>query len=322
MMNINRNHRENQRGVALITALGLLALFMTLGAIWFVEMTNDNTKTDFAVSRTRTQLFANAGVYARLADLSEAVGSSADSLPLGEQVLEFPVYAQGVTGNTLTESEDYWSRTTVTVTDENARININHAPPKVLRRLLGVEGSVARAIRAGLPVDDAQRTDKQRWLTSVDELVTRGFMTAAQLNDVDPGLITVYTGTDASNATRFINVNSAPAPVIQAVLDLQPEQADRVIAARPFYNVNELTAAAGKEATLFNTRPPESSNNGLPPELTFKSTCFRIVADAELMRRIRDGESASVGRARTEAVVQFDDGGRPHVQFWSEAPKR
>lgn len=318
------NPHNPESGVALITAITLLMLFTMLGAIWFHEMTTDNAQTDLAVSKTRAQLYANGGVYVRLAEISETVrNGAADTVALNAQDYKFPVYAEGVAGNRLELKAGYVAETTVTVSDENARININHAPPKVLRRLLGVEGRTARAIRASLPVAGAEGNAKQRWLTSVDELVTRDLMTSKELDAVNADLVTVYTVADASNPRRFINVNTAPLPVLQAVLDLQREQAQRVIAARPFFTADELVAAAGKEASLFNTRPPEGGNNGLPPELTFESTCFRIVAETRILRSIsRDTEPVTQGRARTEAVFQFDGDGRPHVQFWSEAPGR
>ncbi len=321
----SRTHQvHSTRGVALITAIALLAMFTTLGAIWFHEMTTDNANTDFTLAKTRAQLYANAGVYARLADLHADLDSATTgTVQLDERKLRLPVYAGGVADGELQLHARYRSRITVTVTDENARININHAPPKVLRRLLGVDGRTARAIRASLPLPSAEGTANKRWLTSIDELVTRGFMTPKQLNAVNADLITVYTVTDASNPRRFINVNTASAPALQAVLDLRPQQATRVVEARPFFTVGELVNAAGKEVSLFNTRPAESTNDGLPPELTFKSSCFRIVAESELLRILAGTiEPITESRARTEAIVQFDTNGRPHIQYWSEKPDR
>jgi hypothetical protein len=314
---------QSTRGVALITAIALLAMFMTLGAIWFSEMTTDNEETDLALANTRAQLYANGGAYIRLGDLHKAVERGAtDSIQLDELLLELPVYDHGVASGEPSWRLRYRSQTTVTVTDENARININHAPPKVLRRLLNVDGQTARAIRASLPVPGAEENANKRWLTSVDELVTRGFMTPKELNAVNPNLITVYTVSDESNPHRFINVNTASPRVLQAILDLRPQQATSVIEARPFYTVAELVQATGKEAALFNTRPPDSTNDGLPPELTFKSSCFRIVAVSELQHIIPGIKPVTEGRARTEAVVQFDADGQPHIQYWSEAPER
>ncbi len=322
MIRPSRKH-ESTRGVALITAIALLAMFTTLGAIWFYEMTTDNANTDFTLAKTRAQLYANAGVYARLADVQAALESAPNAaVQLDERAFRFPVYAQGVAGGVFQPNTRFRNLTTVTVSDENARVNINHAPPKVLRRLLGVDGGTARAIRASLPLPGAKNTAQKRWLTSIDELVTRGFMTPKQLNAVNPDLITVYTVPDANNPDQFININTAPAPVVQAVLDLTPQQATRVIEARPFFSVAELVKAAGKEASLFNTRPPDAANNGLPPELAFESSCFRIVAESEMRRTVQGGVPVTEGRARTEAVIQFDAEGRPHIQYWSEAPER
>ena len=235
-MNAHSHRNHSTRGAALITALALLMLFTMLGAIWFHEMTTDNANTDLTLAKTRAQVYANGGVYARLADLhAEVARGSGESIALDERKVQFPVYATGVVNGGLQPQPKYRSRTTVTLSDENARININHAPPKVLRRLLGVDGRTARAIRASLPVAGAEGTAKKRWLTSVDELVTRGFMTPLQLNSVNTNLITVYTVPDAENPQRFINVNTAPSPVLQAVLDLRPQQATAVMEARPFF---------------------------------------------------------------------------------------
>jgi len=306
-----------------MTAIALLAMFMTLGAIWFSQMTTDNDNTDLTIAKTRAQIYANAGVYIRLADLHAAVERGAvESIQFDEILLKLPVYDHGVASGEPSWKLRYRSLTTVTVTDENARININHAPPKVLRRLLNVDGNTARAIRASLPVPGADGSAGKRWLTSVDELVTRGFMTPKKMNAINPNLVTVYTVSDASNPNQFINVNTASPPVLQAVLDLRPQQATRVIEARPFYTTAELVEATGKETALFNTRPPDSTNDGLPPELTFKSSCFRIVAVSELQHIIPGIKPVTEGRARTEAVIQFDADSRPHIQYWSEAPER
>jgi type II secretory pathway component PulK len=310
------------RGAALITAVALLAIFTMLGVIWFDEMTTDNANTDVTIAETRAQLYANAGVHARLAELHSAMEASTMTLALmAPRTYQFPVYTRDRETGNLALDARYFADVSVSVSDENSRVNINHAPPRVLSRLLGVDGSTARAIRASLPIPGAPGTAQKRWLTSVDELVTRGLLTEQQLADVNPDFITVYTVMDPENPARFINVNSAPNRVLQAVLDLRKTQADAVMEARPFFALEDLVAAAGKEAQLFNTRPPSSSNDGLPPELTFRSTCFRIVAESRLLRSVPNSEPVAEARARVETVIQLEPGGRPRIQYWSESPE-
>jgi len=319
MINQTNIHRPRQRGAALLTALALLAVCTLLGASWLRYMLSENEQTDLYFRQTRAEHYAVAGIQASIGDLEAFLAdNSADKQLTSQFELEFPFYTGvGKESAALQADSERQGHAQVTLIDENAKINLNHATPKVLRRLLNIDGQMARAIRASLPRPD-NPSPNARWFTSVDELVTRNLITPEQLSSIDESAITVYTVRDHTAAAGFINVNSAPPLVLEALLDVDAATAARIAEARPFNTIQELAAAAGKEPATFNTRPAAPGTGGISPELSFHSRCFRIISEGWVSRKIPGVERQVLARAHTEAVVLFDDAGKSHVQYWHE----
>jgi DNA uptake protein ComE-like DNA-binding protein len=310
-------------GAALIIALGLLAVFSVLGTAWVKYMLIETEQTDFDIASVRAHEAAAGGVQAAIGSAEAALASNTLASLLETPLdFEFPVYTGVARGqNGLEANSDYMVRTHVTVTDESAKININHAPPNALRAVLHVDGERARQIRSNLPRLDGSPGDSgRRWLTSVDELMTRGLVTAKEFAAADQNAITVYTVADPASPAPYVNINGASKAVIEAVLDVAPEVADRVLAARPFTSVEALSAAAGKTPDMFNMRSDPATPDGLPRELSFTPRSLRIVSEAEVIRPLRMGlKPERVGSARAEAVIVFETGGGARVTYWSEA---
>jgi type II secretory pathway component PulK len=323
-----KQHRD-EGGFALLAALGLLIVFVMLGTAWLGYMFNEGEATEHELDNLRATYFARGAAQAAIGEIETALASGTinDLLESGELApLDFPVYTGVNDDKTGLEADPKIHGTgTVTISDECARVNLNHAPTKVLMKLLGVRGDAARRIRANLPRSDdgeavALTTSGRAWLTSVDDLTSRGLVDAEVFNAAVPEHLTVYSVSDPSNPAAYLNVNTAPKPVLEAVLDLTPEQAENVLNARPFSSVDALAAAAGKSPDTFNVRPAADAPGSLPKELCFESRCFRINCTGAFEKTLGD-QKDTVAEARIVAVVLFEPGKEPEIRLWNEAPQ-
>lgn len=140
--------RKNPPGVALVTALALLVVFMVLGWAWYKYMMLDQRGTTLEAQRTEARMFARAGLQAAAGTIEQALAAkSVDKLLQGETRLQFPIY-KGLDEavGTLVPNENYRGEATVTVADECSKVNLNHAPVAVLMQILGVNSAKARQI--------------------------------------------------------------------------------------------------------------------------------------------------------------------------------
>ncbi|MBN2309090.1 MAG: general secretion pathway protein GspK [Candidatus Hydrogenedentes bacterium] len=316
------------KGFALLTAIILLAVFSLMGSVWLRYMLLENDQTARGLKSLQAQYVANAGANAAIAELARALQSGDVAALLAEPpVVEVPIYSNVVARpNGLEAVEKAPGLARITIEDENARINVNYAPTRVLSALFGVDGATARKIRTSLPRQDADEfavgDEPAYWFTSTDELVTRGFVKARDFGPVS-GDLTVHSVMGAEEAAAgYININTASQRVVQAVLGVDAERAKTVMAARPFASVAELSAAAGKPAATFNVRPDPATPDVLPKDLCFESRCFRIISAGSVSREGPAGSRQVYARGWVEAVVYFGADGEPEIRFWSETPKR
>ncbi|GMV92097.1 MAG: hypothetical protein AMXMBFR82_18750 [Candidatus Hydrogenedentota bacterium] len=318
--------RRNDEGAALITVLGLLVVFMMLGTAWVGYMMVEHQETDWNVNGLHATHAAQGGINAGIAAVQSAIAEGT-SPKLNDRIeLEIPVYRENTADTGVPAASDRRvCRVSVRLMDEAARVNINHAPPNVLREILQVDGEKARQIRSSLPRTEeaaGEGDEVRRWFSSVDELVTRGFLAPEALSEDMAGMLTVYTVPDPANAHGYMNVNTAPARVLQALLNITPETATQVANARPFGDVTELSAAAGKDPAAFNVRPAPDALNTLPPELSFSSRCYRILSTAELVDTQAADASVPVATVTIEAVACVDDQGNTRIMYWNESAGR
>ncbi len=326
-MHANRTMKRNNAGVALLAALGMLFIFCMLGMAYVGYMTTTLDRSNYDIRLLRTRCIAEGGIEAGIATLQAALH---DPEKLGRVVgatteVEFPVYRlERGAPNDFAADETKKGVAKVTVRDESGAVNLNHAPARVLQAILKVDGDTARRIRSSLPAGEGGG-GPQAWLASVDDLVARGLVTEAALTAVPTKCLTVYSVADHANATGFVNLNVAPPVVLAALLDVDVATAQKVVEARakqPFKSLADVAAAAGKDPASFNLKPAPDAPDALPKELSFQSRCFRIVSEAELSDLGPGGRAVRATHGGAEAVVVFDEEGRPQTTFWSEAPER
>ncbi|MFO7976063.1 MAG: type II secretion system protein GspK [Candidatus Hydrogenedentota bacterium] len=310
-MNITR-HKTKERGAALLFALGMLGIFAALGTAYVTYMALEQQRSYDYVSEVRARQLAERGIWATVGDIQTALAKG--EMPvvgIREEEL-FPVY-RGVSNNVPEEWQRRDGRVVVSVEDESAKLNINHAPTRVLQAMLGIDGRKARAIRRRLPRPGEAPTKNQSWFTSVDGLVARGFLTREALNELEPqSLLTAHSVADNRNPQGFINVNTAPKEVLAAVFDA--EVAERIVTARaqePVEDFAGLLEATEADPATFNLSVP--ADGTAPPEIAFESRSFRIVCEA----KARKAGDVRAG-CRVEAVVVLSDTGNAEITYWRE----
>lgn len=322
-MNRKMDMSRGNAGAVLLAALGILFLLSMLGVAYLDFMWIEVEETQFDVLQVQTRVAARAGVEAAISEMQKAVGSAdATNLISSGMAIQVPFYGAD-REKKAPLAEKGGASVRVTISDESGKLNLNHAPPRALEMVLGVDGNTARTIRSSLPVMDASTITvtlgakppastaaKKMWLSSVADLGTRKLVPDNVLAALDKDLVTVYSVVDHTKPVSFLNVNTASPKVLAAILDITPEAAELVAARRPFTNLADLTAAAGKEASTFTFAPAPAAPNVLAPELSFDSRCFRFVGEAST-----DGSNA---KYITEAVVVFG-GSAPQVTYWSES---
>jgi len=311
--------RSGERGMALLTAVGFLVLFSLLGTAYVRFMALEQEAAHLTVQEARTRAAARGGIEAALGMIEEANRAGRLSGVLDQvhvvDLVAYKLVNEGAAGRGLAESERRAVRANVRISDESGKVNLNHAPPSVLRRVLNVDGATARAIANAVP-RSGERAEGRRWFTHVDELLARGLLTEAQFAGVDPALVTVYSVLDHDDPVDYLNINGAPPGVLAAALDVTTDEATAIAEKRPFTGIRELTAAANKTADAFSYRPSSVDDSKKPNAFTFDSRCFRIVSEAVVARRDPGGAEYRSSHATVEAVVVMNDEGGFDVARW------
>ncbi len=307
-------------GVALFLALALLFLFSLLGTAYLRYAMLDRDAAVKELAQARARMAAQAGVHAAVGRMAAAL--KANTSPQDAFTVAVPSYVSGKDPSAGVVADDRReSRVAVTVTDECAKVNLNHAPTRILEALLGVNASAARAIRAGLPRmpgESDQPNAQGAWLTSLDDLVARKLIDQSVYEKVDRNLVTVYTVSNPLAPARYINLNTASPEVLSAVLNISKPAAAAVAAKRPFRTLADVAAATGTDPATFNIAPDPATPEELPAAFTFQSRCYRIVSEAELGAKSGGRKEAAGGKSRIEAVVLFHDNGVPEIRYWQE----
>jgi DNA uptake protein ComE-like DNA-binding protein len=268
------------------------------------------------VAEVRARQLAEREIWATIGELQAALANGETPAVGGPEEQLLPVYRKVVDG-----VPDEWSRrdgqVMVSVADESAKLNINHASPRVLQAMLGVGGEKARAIRSSVPRPGEAPARNQHWFTSTDGLVARGFLTREALRQIEPArgaLLTAHSVADNRNPKGYINVNTAPKAVLAALFNAQT--ADRIVTARaqaPLKDFAGVIQASQAEPAAFNLDVP--ADGGAPADIAFESRSFRITCKASF-RRAGDTLAAT----RVEAVVVFTDTGEAEITYWKEMP--
>jgi len=322
--------RRNNTGAVLLSALGILFLLSMLGVAYLKYMSIEVDRTRFETQQLQASMAARAGVEAAISEMQNAMTTGAGPAKLVAEgfAMEVPIYGADpekkapLIAKTSAASQ-------VKISDESGKLNLNHAPPRALEAILGVDGNTARTIRASVSLKDRESRPPTQaeilarmggpakveapaqplWLSSVADLSARKLVPDSVVAGLDPKLVTVYSVSDNNRPAAFLNVNSAPPQVLAAILDVKPEAANLIAAKRPFTSLADMTAAAGKDASTFTFAPAPDAPNVLPPELSFESRCFRFHGETVL----KDKKSKNM----VEAVVVFG-GSVPEITYWKE----
>jgi type II secretory pathway component PulK len=311
------NLSGDQGGAALIMALAILGLIVFLGtaSIRSMMLSWDEAKIDSRAIHARA--LAERG-------LNAAIGEVGASLDEGGAVLQartynnsnMPIYrpARADDGTNVPQlDEGVRSNVEVTVTDESAKINLNHAPVRVLQALLGIDGATARRIRAGLPRPGEGSTASQRWYAHVDDLAARSVIDAQTFKGMPSRFLTVHSVPGSGDPTGTINVNTAEPEVLAAIFNVDVDRARQLIRQRPFNTMADVQSAVGKEPASYNLAPPPGDPQAMPEALALDSRVYRLRCNA---RVIENGTNALLSTELIEAVVQYDDSGRGHILSW------
>ena len=237
---------KNNRGSALVLAIGLLALFsmLALGYIRSSSITLDGA--DYRVREIRAAEIATAGVNAGIGELQKVVREGRKSDALGTLNITLPTYGAIKDAGEAVQLEpldDRKAEAVVALSDESGRVNLNHAPASVLQAVLGVDGATARAITASLPSAGAP---DGKWLATPEDLLNRKLLTPEQFAKVDRSLITTVTVTDHAKPEKYLNVNQASPKTLAALFGVPLEVAQQAYDKRPYTTLDGLLGALGK----------------------------------------------------------------------------
>ncbi len=322
-MQQHRRVRHENAGVALITALSLLLLFLLLGTAYVRYMSLESDDAQLQLQSMRADEVALGGMRAGAAELQRLIDSG-QTPPAELGPYTFPVHVRDdEDAKGWSESADWRAEVSISVADECAKINLNHTPRAVLEALPGIDRAAARKIRSSLPRDDGaeyiqRQAGARRWLTSVDDLLNNELLDGQSFAMLNKDLLTVYSVPDHANPGSYINVNSAPPAVLAAVLNIDLQTAKSVAARRPFLTLDEVAAAAGKTPAEFNVAPSTDAPDLPPAALGLASRCYRLKGTASLGRVRQDGSLYNTTTRRYDAVVYFPENGAPETCYWSE----
>jgi len=291
--------RRENRGMALIGAIGLMVVFLMLGTAYVAYMAIEHDTTDYDVHQTRARQLAVGGIHAAAGEIAAAL-EAGDAVE-GPYRFQLAAYRQEAGGLGAYEQD-----VQVSVSDESARVNINYAPPLVLRAL-------------GIPEDDvdalvAYRAQEGNGLASVDALLTRDLMNPQDFDRLDTDLFTVYTVSDPRQPHSWLNVNTAPPRVLSAIFAINLDEARTLAAKRPFRDWRDVLQKVGREPTSFNVEVPQFAPRDMPRGLTLTSRSYRLRSEVVLDMPGLGGRSA---RAGIEAVVYFHENGDHAIRYWN-----
>ena len=310
---ISRRHAASQRrgsGFALVGAIAMLALFVMLGTAYVKYMMIELDDTRIDVDASRAQHLASGGIYAAIGEIEAAIDSGL--VPKRSYTIKANAYRYE--GG---ERAAYAQEIHVTLSDESARIDLNHAPPEVLVAL-GMDREAVERLGRALPTSSGLRSESRRWLTSVDDLLTRGIVNRRQFGAIQSDQLTTYTVEDHSKPAAFLNLNTAEAGALAAILGIDDlDEIRQLMAKRPFESWQDAVTKSGREPSTFNVKSPRYASRDMPREVTLSSRCFRLKSEVQVSfaGMARRGSTAAV-----EAVVLFKDDGSYSIRYWNERP--
>lgn len=303
---------SSDTGMALIGAVAMLAIFVMLGTAYVRYMTLELEGSRLTLNRVRVETLATGGIYAAIGEIESALAG--DSSVQSSYTIKTNLYRlEG--GQRIA----YPQEIIVSVSDESALVNVNHAPSEVLAAL-GMDQDALNSLKKALPTGAGKRSDSRAWLTASDDLLNRNIVTRRQFDAIYTTGLTTYTAEDPNRPAHFINLNSAGPEVLSAIFAIDdPSEVSKLMAMRPFKTWQDVVTKTGREPSSFNVKSPRYASREMPIELTLTSRCFRLRSE---VRIDAPGTGGVTLTARTEAVVLFKEDGSYTIRYWSQRPDR
>jgi type II secretory pathway component PulK len=293
--------------MALVSALAMLLLFSLLGAAYVRSVQIDFDAANYSTQEARARFLARGGINAAVGALETAV-KSGSSLHGQTLTFDLPLYIARQ-GERTSEPQ----QVRVRITDESARLNLNHTSLTVMEAA-GIDREAGVRLKNGLPLVDLPAAADRQWLASVDGLLTRGFVDGRAFARLDRNIFTVYSVSDPFNPAGYLNINTASPTVLAAVFNLSAAEAETLASARPFSSWQEAVDSTGRDPTTYNVGRFLAIPGSMPPALSLTSRCYRLICEA-----ISSGPGARATGTRIEAVVLFDESGGHRIRYWDES---
>jgi len=292
---VNRHHRLNHDGIALLMVLWILAILSVI-ALTFSYMARTETISTISFKENLEEKFlAEAGIERGIAELFYRTHYR-------DQQIEFEGTEVWKTDGTAYVSQLGNGFYTVSIVDDSGKVDINEASDVLLRNLFlnaGVEAGETEIIVDSIldwrDQDDLHRLNgaengyyqslpnpyqaKNGNFDTVEELIlVRGMTYEILYGDGKKkgifDLLTVHAETDT------ININSAPREVLMTIPGMTPEIADQLISIRETHEISGIDAIPGV--------PPETLASMEPYISTDESEAFTLLPLAKRRKRRED----------------------------------
>lgn len=237
--------RGNRRGVALIFVLWILVLFGLAMSELVARARTEARMVATLKSRAVAQYAAESGILATTTSMRMLLDSATDQAALALRARHLDTLGRAAAGIALGEEQF-----AVSVLDLNARLDLVHADSTVLRAFFAefVPGERADAIVAGLRAVPVTR-----------------FAELARVPGADDALALAVAPYVTALSDGFINVNTAPEPVLAALPGIGQAKAHALVQRReagdPFTSADAFRPTPGSgvavpvEGTLLTIAP-------------------------------------------------------------------
>lgn len=276
---------NDRRGVALLTAIGVLMILGLLGSVFLAHMKLETVYASRDAQRLKAEYLAMGGLQdavARLAADPTTVDAYTDFWWTGSNPKMTPLGDGGYT---------------LTVTDESSKIDVLNASPQVLGALVGGDKEALAALL---------NFRASRKIFTIDD-----FISADLKADVFSKLSTLGTTLD----TQKVNINTASADVLAALPGMSTEAAQAIVEFRKGPDGIEGTPddfVFAAPADL--VKVPGLTAVGTAPVLSLvkvNSDIFQVESVGSVMRGTR-----TVSNKKITAVMKRGHDRRVHIVSW------
>lgn len=309
--------RPNNPGVALIIAISLLGVFALLGMYYVQDSETELRRTSLLLDEMRVREYTKTGLSSALVELEKAWKTDAVQKLLDSCPLEFsyPYYRQVQKSDgtfSLELSDTINVKAKVWITDESGKVNINCSPASVLQKVLNINGELARRIVLNLP-NSGMGSSSGKWFYLVEELYGTNGIISGEFDEKILNLISTWNAGDPNNPMSYLNVNKAPVEVLMALFNINSDEAQKIVNARPLKTMSDLVTVLEKSPAGFNVKVDDMSSPWQFP-FTDKSNSFKIIVVAELNKEILGRKYNHVFASKEAGVVFIE--GNPTI-VWS-----